>query len=964
MPADAAAEEQFGPYLVYERLGVGGMATVHRALERAAGGVEGFERTVALKRLLPHLAEDATFIKSFVREAKLASYLAHVNIAQTFELGRVGSEYFISMEYIDGRDIRRILRHARKATGPPPLHVTVGLLTQLCDALDYAHNKTDETGHPLGLVHRDVSPSNLLVTTQGHLKVIDFGIAKAQSSALRTQTGRVKGKLAYMAPEAISGRELDARSDLFSAGVIAHELLTARPLFASKNEYQTLLKVQRGDILPPSTFNQACRPEMDAIVMKALARDPDDRYASAAAMREDLVELRRSAGLATGTRDIATWIAWAFTLEPDAGFSGATAVTAGAAMQITPPRSITPRAVPVRAATPRPEDDDAVEIAWGGGNEENGDGGPVLLDDIPDVSSKHLAAPGLADLALDRDAHVDDIPAAEPSHGVEPRRPESSRVMPMPRRLSHAEPGQTGRFAARREPLPDDTLPGDHPAGLDDDAGAALAQVPYKSPTERMPSIADQAIMPEDLVRASEPLLDPLAIPPLVAARRPSAPPAVAPRLSNQQPDLSRIARTRPGHQPARRYPTAESHEPTAAARATSEVEAPRRPSTVIGAAIIERQNVRGRFWLPVSLAALLLGGGAAVLYAYVLRDDVPPTPAADLHAGRGPGVAVPPLAEPGTVKFVMEPADADIRIDGKEAHAGSPWTTELAAGAYPIEIHRTGYKSWLTTLELSARETQTMRVVLEPLGAQHAAQTTATLVLSTTPPGLEAVLDGNALAQPTPIKIAIHPGLHVVALRRGGVEVWRQEVAAQADATYEYAPSFTLEKERERLERPRPFAPRPALPLEPQRPALPSPQPVAEPPPLVPPQPPPLAQPAPAPSPPPPTPVVTPLPAPVVPAPPAHGGPPPVIAPNAVTRIGGDPVSFTAFRGTEMPAIVSAKLCIDQSGHVTSADVMTKIERRAAQDIAAALQTWTYAPYRHAGAASPACFVVAMRTR
>ncbi len=197
MGADAAAEEPFGPYLVYERLGVGGMATVHRALER---GIEGFERIVALKRLLPHLALDASFIKSFVREAKLASVLNHVNIVQIFELGRVATQYFISMEYIDGRDIRQILRHARKVAGPPPIHVTVGLLLQLCEALDYAHHKVDDAGHPMGLVHRDVSPSNVLVTHAGQVKVIDFGIAKAQSAQLRTQTGRVKGKLAYMAP--------------------------------------------------------------------------------------------------------------------------------------------------------------------------------------------------------------------------------------------------------------------------------------------------------------------------------------------------------------------------------------------------------------------------------------------------------------------------------------------------------------------------------------------------------------------------------------------------------------------------------------------------------------------------------------------------------------------------------------------------------------------------------------------
>src|SRR4029077_6201463 len=264
--------------------------TVHRALER---GAEGFERIVALKRLLPHLAEDASFIKSFVREAKLASLLNHVNIVQIFELGRVGTQYFISMEYIDGRDVRRILRHARKVTVPPPTHVTVGLLLQLCDALDYAHNKVDDSGHPLGLVHRDVSPSNLLITSAGHLKVIDFGIAKAQSSQLRTQTGRVKGKLAYMAPEAIAGRDLDARSDLFAAGVIAHELLTARPLFASKNEDQTLIKVQRGDIMPPSTFNQGCPAELDAIVLRALARDPDERFSNANEMREELLRMRR-----------------------------------------------------------------------------------------------------------------------------------------------------------------------------------------------------------------------------------------------------------------------------------------------------------------------------------------------------------------------------------------------------------------------------------------------------------------------------------------------------------------------------------------------------------------------------------------------------------------------------------------------------------------------------------------------
>ncbi len=250
--------EIFGPYEVFERLGVGGMATVHRAKER---GIEGFERIVALKRLLPHLAEDASFVRSFVREAKLASLLQHANIVQLYELGRVGHVLFISMELIEGRDIRKILRRARKVAGPPTLPVFMALMTQLCEALDYAHRRTDVDGQPLRLVHRDVSPSNVLVTESGHVKVIDFGIAKAQSAHLKTQTGRIKGKVAYMAPESVRGQELDARSDIFSVGVIAHELLTARPLFSTKNEYETLLRVQRAEIDPPSRFNPDCPPE-------------------------------------------------------------------------------------------------------------------------------------------------------------------------------------------------------------------------------------------------------------------------------------------------------------------------------------------------------------------------------------------------------------------------------------------------------------------------------------------------------------------------------------------------------------------------------------------------------------------------------------------------------------------------------------------------------------------------------
>jgi serine/threonine protein kinase len=408
-PVASESPEIFGPYEVYERLGVGGMATVHRAKER---GIEGFERIVALKRLLPHLAEDASFVRSFVREAKLASLLQHANIVQLYELGRVGHVLFISMELIEGRDIRKILRRARKVAGPPTLPVFLSLMTQLCEALDYAHRRTDVDGQPLRLVHRDVSPSNVLVTESGHVKVIDFGIAKAQSTHLKTQTGRIKGKVAYMAPESVRGQELDARSDIFSVGVIAHELLTARPLFSTKNEYETLLRVQRAEIDPPSRFNPDCPPELDDLVLHALERDPQDRWQTAGEFRDALEHLRVRLGLSASHREVASWMEWAFSLdEPPSGtvrrgrdtatFSSISETHPGSAFTpITRSGSYTGKlpspadvvalpGVPARHKTGR-EDEEAADMAWGSLEEEAAASVPEALDGIPDVSGKAM----------------------------------------------------------------------------------------------------------------------------------------------------------------------------------------------------------------------------------------------------------------------------------------------------------------------------------------------------------------------------------------------------------------------------------------------------------------------------------------------------------------------------------------------------------------------------------------------
>jgi len=302
------------------------MAQVHRAIAMDSE----VQRPVALKRMLSHIASSEDMVKSFVREARLASYLRHENVAQTYDLGRVGDVYFIVMELITGRNLREVLRHCGATTGPMPVQVALNILNQICDALDYAHNLRDETGEPLGIIHRDVSPSNVIVSDSGVVKLIDFGIAKASGAGMQTMGGTLKGKFGYMAPEYIAGR-LDARADLFAVGVIAHELLTNRPLFSGRDDIDTLTRVRDMHIDPPSRKNPLVPPEIDDIVMTALERDPDRRWQHATALRTALTTLTRRLDLVATNLQVVQWLDWAFAhkrmrkgrAEPDTDPDGA-----------------------------------------------------------------------------------------------------------------------------------------------------------------------------------------------------------------------------------------------------------------------------------------------------------------------------------------------------------------------------------------------------------------------------------------------------------------------------------------------------------------------------------------------------------------------------------------------------------------------------------------------------------------
>jgi len=280
---------QFGKYTLFERIGRGGMAEVYKGRIQ---GPAGFERVFVVKRILPHLSDDASFIKMFVEEAKLSARLNHPNIVHIFELGAVEGEYFISMEYIRGHDLSETMRAIWKALGPPRPELVAYVGREACRGLAYAHNLTDENGRPLGMIHRDVSPSNVMLSYEGAVKMLDFGIAKALSDGTEpTKGGQLKGKYAYMAPEQTEGENIDNRSDIFAIGIVLHEVLTGRRLFKGQSDVQTIEKVRRCDVPVPSAINPAVPREFDEILLRALQRDPSRRWSNAADMADALDDI-------------------------------------------------------------------------------------------------------------------------------------------------------------------------------------------------------------------------------------------------------------------------------------------------------------------------------------------------------------------------------------------------------------------------------------------------------------------------------------------------------------------------------------------------------------------------------------------------------------------------------------------------------------------------------------------------
>lgn len=281
----ATFQQQLGDYEIIERIAQGGMAQIYKAKTADPNGIA---RLVVIKRILPHISSNPEYVEMLIDEAKIAVHFNHGNIAQIYDLGKAGDDYFIVMEYVDGKTLGQIVREFKDREEKVPLEIAVYCLMEVCRGLDYMHSRTNADGKPLGVVHRDISPQNIIMSYSGTVKIIDFGVAKAVEKSSNTESGVLKGKFAYMSPEQAQGNPIDRRSDIFAAGILLWEVITGERLFKRKSNLDTVKAVQKAQVTPPSKMRKGVPKALDKIIQKALARKPSSRYQQASEMAEDL----------------------------------------------------------------------------------------------------------------------------------------------------------------------------------------------------------------------------------------------------------------------------------------------------------------------------------------------------------------------------------------------------------------------------------------------------------------------------------------------------------------------------------------------------------------------------------------------------------------------------------------------------------------------------------------------------
>jgi serine/threonine protein kinase len=724
----------FGKYYLLERINVGGMAEVFKA---KTVGVEGFERIVALKRILPSIAEDEEFITMFIDEAKIAVQLQHANIAQIFDLGKVDDSYFIALEYVNGRDLRGIFDDLRKQGQVMPMPQVCYLIMQLCEGLDYAHNKRDAQGRDLNLVHRDVSPQNVLIGYEGEVKLIDFGIAKAAGKASKTQAGILKGKFGYMSPEQVRGLPIDRRSDIFALGIVLYEMLTSERLFIGESDFSTLEKVRNVEIIPPSSFNSDIPEKLERIVLKALEKNVEDRYQNAIDLHDDLQMFMHSVGQFASRKDLSAWMKRVFSDEmPQEGDDTAEFEEVEEIEEVELLHTAGEKPTGTGPALAGSDDE---EFGWDEEERETQifDKDPAQITQatgdgsfLTEGGDKTVAmAPSEALLAEMGEAFEASVPTRPSAQAVsQTARAQGAAGLRRTKMGLGDDPDAT--------PLPP---PSAFPAFASPGAG-----IPRKSAAVPIAGSPEPARSPFDLPK---PVFRQTLIGGIQAPTMPSRGPAYPTFQPAQGMPNAGL--------PAPNFPGAAFPGAPVPLQAPPQFSAP--PEMYFSEPVSLRAPSRLKYYVAFVLFMLVGGGGA---YMFMTR--------------------------PGNLQVAVKPQDARLAVDGAVITSDPPFHLEKRPGVYRLTVSRPGYVTRDQVVQISAGQSGHMDIDLEPspdTGFDLTSQPSGGLVWLDNQPlaidefGKQATTNFHASR--------IAPGPHVIEIRGNAqYQTWRQEFLQEPNKT------------------------------------------------------------------------------------------------------------------------------------------------------------------------------------